>query len=128
MTFVDVAEIVGEVIDGIGVAVIVVGTLAALALTFARRTEVDDHYEFFRRRLGRSILLSLEFLVAADIIRTVAITPTLQDLAVLAGIIVIRTFLSFALQLELTGRWPWQAIKTARPDERKVSADTSENR
>lgn len=115
MTFVEIAETVGKVVDGIGVAVIAVGTLVALALTFLRRNEVDDQYEFFRRRLGRSILLSLEFLVAADIIRTVAIMPTLQDLGILAGIIVIRTFLSFSLQLEMTGRWPWQSGRSAVP-------------
>lgn len=50
----------------------------------------------------------LEFLVAADIIRTVAITPTLESVAVLAGIVLIRTFLSFSLELEISGRWPWQ--------------------
>jgi uncharacterized membrane protein len=69
-------------------------------------------YEDFRRQLGRSILLGLEFLVAADIIRTVAITPTPQSVAVLGGIVLIRTFLSFSLQLEMTGAWPWQG-KTA---------------
>lgn len=117
MTFVEIAETVGDVIDGIGVAVIALGTVAALVLTVVRRHEVGDHYEFFRRLLGRCILLSLEFLVAADIIRTVAITPTLQDLGVLAGIILIRTFLSFSLQLEVTGRWPWQPKSPAAPDQ-----------
>ena len=67
-----------------------------------------SRYEDFRRQLGRSILLGLEFLVAADIIRTVAITPTPQSVAVLGGIVLIRTFLSFSLQLEMTGAWPWQ--------------------
>jgi uncharacterized membrane protein len=58
--------------------------------------------------LGRSILLGLEFLVAADIIRTVAIEPTFYNVGVLALLVIIRTFLSFALGLEITGRWPWQ--------------------
>jgi uncharacterized membrane protein len=53
-------------------------------------------------------LLGLEFLVAADIIRTVAVTPTFRSVGVLAVIVVIRTFLSFSLELEITGRWPWQ--------------------
>jgi len=61
-----------------------------------------------RHQLGRSILLGLELLVAADIIRTVAVTPTLESVGVLAGIVVIRTFLSFSLELEISGRWPWQ--------------------
>jgi len=69
-------------------------------------------YRRYRQQLGRSILLGLELLVAADIIRTVALTPTLTSVAVLAGIVLIRTFLSFSLELEITGRWPWQN----RPD------------
>ncbi|RFA15711.1 hypothetical protein B7R21_03110 [Subtercola boreus] len=56
-------------------------------------------------------MLGLEFLVAADVIRTVAVTPTLESVAVLAAIIVIRTFLSFSIELEITGRWPWQTKK-----------------
>jgi uncharacterized membrane protein len=72
------------------------------------RAKDGDSYDVFRRRLGRSILLGLEFLVAADIIRTVAVTPTGESVAVLAGIVAIRTFLSFSLQVEMTGAWPWQ--------------------
>jgi uncharacterized membrane protein len=64
-------------------------------------------YRRLRQQLGRTILLGLELLVAADIIRTVAITPTVQSVVVLAGIVLIRTFLSFSLELEITGRWPW---------------------
>ncbi len=58
--------------------------------------------------MGRSILLGLEFFVAADIIRTVAVTPDARSVAVLGGIVLIRTFLSFSLELEMTGYWPWQ--------------------
>ena len=65
----------------------------------------------FREQLGRSILLGLEFLVAADIIRTVAVTPDARSVAVLGGIVLIRTFLSFSLQLEVTGYWPWQKAR-----------------
>jgi len=65
-------------------------------------------YRRSRQQLGRSILLGLELLVAADIIPTVAVTPTLTSVAVLGGIVPIRTFLSFSLQLEISGRWPWQ--------------------
>lgn len=61
-----------------------------------------------RQNLGRGILLGLEILIAADIIRTVAITPTLDGVLVLGVIVLIRTFLSMALQVELEGRWPWQ--------------------
>lgn len=93
-----------------GILVIVVGTIVAAA-TFLRRYARGDGsglYHQFRSGLGQSILLGLEFLVAADIINTVAIEPTLDSLAVLAGIVLIRTFLSFALQVEIDGRWPWQ--------------------
>lgn len=65
-------------------------------------------YRSYRQSLGRSILLGLELLVAADIIRTVAVTPTFESVGVLAIIVLIRTFLSFSLELEITGRWPWQ--------------------
>ena len=65
-------------------------------------------YHRYRKRLGRSILLGLELLVAADIIRTVAVAPTFESVGVLGLIVLIRTFLSFSLELEITGRWPWQ--------------------
>jgi len=114
--FVAVIETVGKVIDATGVAVIVGGALFAAALTVTRRDAQPSRYESFRRQLGRSILLGLEFLVAADIIRTVAITPTPQSVAVLGGIVLIRTFLSFSLQLEMTGAWPWQRKTTTTAD------------
>ena len=109
MSFYEVIEVVGKVIDGIGVAVIAVGALIAAAATGRRLLgKTGDAYRFFRQRLGRSILLGLELLVAADIIRTVAVSPTWESVAVLAGIVLIRTFLSFSLELEISGRWPWQ--------------------
>ncbi|EIM25625.1 Protein of unknown function (DUF1622) [Microvirga lotononidis] len=61
--------------------------------------------------MGRAILLGLEFLVAADIINTVAIEPTIQSLLILGGIVLIRTFLSFSLEVEIEGRWPWERHK-----------------
>ena len=89
----------------------------AVFLTIGRvRQEDGGAYEFFRRRLGRAILLGLEFLVAADIIRTVAVTPSGESVAVLGGIVLIRTFLSFSLQLEVTGARPWQQRSAAAAD------------
>lgn len=109
MTFIEVAETVGTVIDGIGVAVIAIGMVVAAVFAVGRLLKkAGDTYRVFREQLGRSILLGLEFLVAADIIKTVAITPTAQSVAVLAGIVLIRTFLSFSLEVEISGRWPWQ--------------------
>ncbi len=112
MTFAETIETVGKVVDATGVAVIVVGALVATWATLVHRRPGVDPYHAFRRRLGRSILLGLEFLVAADIIRTVAVTPTPRSVAVLGAIVLIRTFLSFALQLEMTGAWPWQRTRT----------------
>jgi uncharacterized membrane protein len=109
MNFQDTIEKVGKVIDSVGVAIIVVGAIlaAVMALRGLAAREVDV-YADFRKYLGRSILLGLELLVAADIIRTVAVTPTVKSVSVLAGIVLIRTFLSFSLELEITGRWPWE--------------------
>jgi len=107
--FIESVELVGKVIDGVGVAIIAVGAVVAGGIAVGRLVRRSpDTYRFFRETLGRTILLGLEFLVAADIIRTVAVTPNAQSVAVLAGIVAIRTFLSFSLELEITGRWPWQ--------------------
>ncbi len=117
MSLVEIIEGIGTAIDAIGVAVIAGGAVLAVFMTLGKgRREDGGAYDFFRRRLGRAILLGLEFLVAADIIRTVAVTPTAQSVAVLAGIVLIRTFLSFSLQLEMTGAWPWQQRSTATID------------
>ncbi len=109
MSFQELIELVGKGVDAGGVAIVVVGVLVAtvLALRMLLQRKAGA-YERYRRLLGRSILLGLEFLVAADIIRTVAVAPTFRSVGVLAVIVVIRTFLSFSLELEITGRWPWQ--------------------
>lgn len=94
-----------------GIAVIVVGAAAALVhflLHLGRAATKEEAVSDLRSNLGRSILLGLELLVAADIINTVAIEPNLDSLAVLAGIVLIRTFLSFSLEVEIEGCWPWQ--------------------
>ena len=109
MSFYEVIEAVGKAIDAVGVAILAVGALITAAGAIPRlRNKTGDVYRVFRQQLGRSILLGLEFLVAADIIRTVAVTPDARSVAVLAGIVLIRTFLSFSLELEVTGYWPWQ--------------------
>ncbi|MEA9984300.1 MULTISPECIES: DUF1622 domain-containing protein [Subtercola] len=113
MDFQNVVEICGSLLDGAGVLIILGGAAISTALVIARIIQQKGPvYRAYRQYLGRSILLGLEFLVAADIIRTVAVTPTLDSVAVLAAIILIRTFLSFSLELEITGRWPWQTQKT----------------
>ncbi len=117
MTFQDAVEAVGKIADGIGVAITVVGAVASLlayAIGFARGTRGLDAYRRVRRGMGRSILLGLEFLVAGDIIRTVAISPSFSGVGVLAAIVVVRTFLSMALEVEIESRWPWQQDASSR--------------
>jgi uncharacterized membrane protein len=106
-TFTNVVEGIGLVIDGAGVLAIVLGLLiATIRFAVSGRRETDG-YGRYRQDLGRGILLGLELLVAADIIRTVAVAPTLQGVIILGLIVLIRTFLSMALQVEVEGRCPW---------------------
>jgi uncharacterized membrane protein len=116
MDYNHVIERIGEVIDGAGVAVLVIGAViaAGIALVGLTRREAGI-YRRFREQFGRTILLGLELLVAGDIVRTVAAQPSLISVAVLAIIVLIRTFLSFSLEVELTGRWPWQANTAVSP-------------
>jgi uncharacterized membrane protein len=95
-----------------GIAATLLGALAA-TLTAANQLRRPggapmELYESYRRQLSRGILLGLEFLVAADIIGTVAIEPTFRSVGVLGVIVLIRTFLSFTLEVEITGHWPWE--------------------
>ncbi len=111
MDFTSAMESVGKVIDVAGVAAIVVGAAVATVTYLRSRagwSPAGDAYRSYRQALGRSILLGLELLVAADIVRTVAAEPTFESVGVLGLIVVIRTFLSFTLDVEITGRWPWQ--------------------
>jgi uncharacterized membrane protein len=112
-----IIETVGVVVDILGVITIVLGVAyAAIDAGIRGLKRQSPIYTRFRRVLGRAILLGLELLVAADIIKTVAVTPTLESVAVLAIIVLIRTFLSWSLELEISGRWPWQKRDTAEQD------------
>ncbi len=106
-----VAELCAASLEIVGICLIALVAFTALVAAgagFLRRRDNDAVYQLLRQRLGRGILLGLEFLVAADIIHTVAVELTFKTVSVLAIIVVIRTFLSFTMELELTGRWPWQ--------------------
>ena len=107
--------IVITAIELAGVAVIVLAALVATIIYirggFVDRTRWASGFQAFRATLGRGILLGLEFLIAADIIRTITLDPTLDSLIVLGGIVVVRTFLSLSLQVEIDGRWPWQSAE-----------------
>jgi uncharacterized membrane protein len=109
MNFEEWINLAGKAIDAAGVGAIVIGTVfAAVNYLIRLRSGPEAAYRNFRQGLGRSILLGLELLVAADIIRTVAIQPTFMSVGVLAIIVAVRTFLSWSLVVELEHRWPWQ--------------------
>lgn len=119
MEFEHAVEFVGRAIEVVGVLVIVLGALTATAVfghRLLRRQEPHAAYRNYRQGLGRAILLGLEFFVAGDIIRTVAISPTFQGVGVLAAIVLVRTFLSFSLEVELEGRWPWHGERDRQRD------------
>jgi len=114
VSFEDFIETVGTFIEVVGVAAIVLGIVFALA-RFALARGHNDAYAQSRRSIGRSILLGLELLVAGDIIRTVAVSPDFRTVGVLALIVLVRTFLSFTLEVELERRWPWQERRARTP-------------
>ena len=102
---------------GIGIIVAVSGyALFVMVVGLIKRSNFQEAFQRARQSLGLGILLGLEFLVAADIIHTVAVELTWDRIGVLAVVVVIRTFLSFTLDVELTGRWPWQAERTEHKD------------
>jgi len=107
-------EAAGTAAEAAGVVLIIGGLLIA-SVRYAGQRDVDGmaRLQRYRHDLGRAILLGLEVLVAADIVRTVAFTPTMESVQVLAVIVAIRTFLSWSLALELDGHWPWQRAARA---------------
>ena len=98
---------VGTCIEVFGVFTIVVGVTWS-TYRYIRRPSESGHYDQYKIRIGRSLLLGLEVLVAADIVKTIAIELTFTSLGLLAGLVVVRTFLTWTLELEIEGRWPWQ--------------------
>jgi len=102
-------------IEILGAVVIFAGVLR-VAITrgtvrFLVKLGEPGAYDSYKHQIGRSLLLGLEFLVAADVIRTVALEPTLNNVAVLGLLVLVRTFLSWSLTVEIEGRWPWQPRK-----------------
>jgi len=105
----NLVEYASVAVEVIGVLLIVGGLLFATSRwLFGTKVKPLARYQRYREDLGRAILLGLEVLVAADIVRSVALDPTLASLAVLALLVVVRTFLSWSLSVELEGQWPWQ--------------------
>ena len=112
----EIIFVISEVIDFTGVAIIALGALLGVircAQALLRQERAVDAYSRLRTFLGRSLLLGLEFLVAGDIIKTAAIEPTFDSVIVLAIIVLVRTVLSVSIDVEIDGRWPWQAAQQA---------------
>lgn len=110
VNFTDVMEHVARAFEVVGAAVLVVGlvwSIVAATRTW-RTTGGRSGYRTLRETFGGALLLSIEILVAADLIRTVAVSPTLTSVAVLGLIVLIRTFLSFSLEVEIEGTLPWR--------------------
>lgn len=117
------AEPIARLIETVGIGVIifsVVISTAVFGLHFARERQLKGTYHRYRSNLGRGVLLGLEFLVAADIVGTVAVEPTFENLGILGLIVLIRTFLSFSLGAEINGYWPWEAKKYASERSREA--------
>jgi uncharacterized membrane protein len=114
MEFSELVENIGRGVEAAGVSIMVIGIGVAVArlLVWGRRRGGQNGevvgVGMTRREIGQAILLGLEVLVAGDIIRTVAVKPTFTTVGVLAAIVAIRTFLSITIELEVTGRLPWQ--------------------
>ena len=108
-----IMEIIGTAMDGVGVLIVAAGALVATGrLMIHRAHNTGNYYSLYRQDIGRAILLGLEFLIAGDIIRTVVVAPTIQNVVVLGLIVLIRTFLSLSLQLEIEGKLPWRSGAT----------------
>jgi uncharacterized membrane protein len=110
------------VIEVLGAGIIVAGVVKVMitrgTIRYLFKLGQPGAYESYKHQLGKTLLLGLELLVAADVVRTVALEPTLANVAVLGLLVVIRTFLSWSLTVEIEGRWPWQSrVEHAKPDQ-----------
>lgn len=111
MTYEETISDIVRIVEAVGAAIMAVGGLIALGIYVWSVLRTDDRsaaYVQARRNIGRVILLGLEVLIIGDIIRTIVVEPTLEAVGVLGGIVVIRIVLSFALEVEIDGRWPWR--------------------
>lgn len=114
MSFEEIVDVISKVVEAVGILVILIG-ISWSVITYLRKAREESTapaYKVLRRSLGRAILLGLEFLVAGDIIKTVATELTFHSLGLLAVMIAIRTFLSIEIEMEIEGHWPWQGGET----------------
>jgi uncharacterized membrane protein len=127
MTFSHNIDDVVQVVEAVGVAVLVIGGLVVLihsSVLYLMPARRNKAYHYFRRHLGRVILLGLEVLIIADIIRTVIVNQTAESVAVLATIVVVRIVLGWSLDVEIDGVWPWKKSQ-ATADTREEAGDDS---
>ena len=121
-----IIEVVEVAFELAGVAAIVIGSVVAVVeyVVGARRSaQRPNAYRTLRTGIGKAILLGLELLVAADIVRTVALDPTLASIVTLGLIVLVRTFLSWSLEVEITGEWPWRRARSLGTQGSAESAD-----
>lgn len=116
MNYRSIIELIVAAFEAAGVVTLIIGAIFTFVMYITtllnRRIDAAMAYRQLRQRLGRAILIGLEFLVAADIIRSVAIDPSFASVGVLGLIVVVRTFLSWSLEVEINGKWPWQQPAT----------------
>lgn len=112
----DFAHLSSLVLEGASFAVILFSVAIATVYFLARvaKDDFEANYKAYRANLGRGILIGLELLIAADILKSVVIDPTLESMLVLGGIVIIRTFLSISLDVEINGHWPWETTRLAQ--------------
>jgi len=112
----EIARLASLVLEAASFAVILLAATISTVVFLAQawREGLVTNYRDYRANLGRGILIGLELLIAADIIKSVVIDPTLDSMLVLGGIVVIRTFLSISLEVEINGHWPWETTRLAR--------------
>lgn len=116
--FTSFAQDAGKLLDAAGVVVILAGVIVstlAIIITIFKRKGIHNTYQMYRHNLARSILIGLEFLVAGDIIRSVAGNLNIDSVVILAIIVVIRSLLGVEFEMEIEGRWPWQRAKERQP-------------
>ena len=122
----DAIEYLALAIEIIAVLVIAIGVMYAIGSFLIARygsQQLRGYDRQFRARLGNSLLIGLEILVAADIIRTVALEPTLENVAILGILVLVRTFLSWSLVVEIEGRWPWQSATAEKAEPRESGSE-----
>jgi uncharacterized membrane protein len=128
MSYEHVISEVVKVVEAVGAGIMVIGGLGSFVVFASRARHANvakSAYHGLRRNLGRCILLGLEVLIVADIVRTIIVDPTVQSVAVLGTIVVIRILLSFALEVEIDGLWPWRRWELARSGDAKAPPDDS---